>query len=148
MEQNKNWIGWTKENPFPQQACFDRADDEEDTVYAVKQIKYISKDGEEKQTNTYNSFKNHSGFIEYLNSSESNNHYELIKNQCVEYYDFDHKMEDVKDYYKEENIDMLTSAFVRNFIEERNKFADLLFESDRLDRIQHHFILILVLMTV
>ena len=80
--QQKNGIGWSKQNPFPQQECFDRADYEEDKVYAVKQIKYLTKEGEEKSTNTYNSFKNHKQFIDYLNTATAiadNNHYELIK---------------------------------------------------------------------
>ena len=116
--QLKNWIGWSKQNPFPQQECFDRADYEEDKVYAVKQIKYLTKEGEEKSTNTYNSFKNHKQFIDYLNTATAiadNNHYELIKNDCIEYYDFDYKMESMKDHYSSQKYDVnsLINIFVR-----------------------------------
>ena len=137
--QQKNWIGWNKQNPFPQQECFDRADYEEDKVYAVKQIKYTTKENEEKSTNTYNSFKNHKQFIDYLNTATAiadNNHYELIKNECIEYYDFDYKMESMKDHYssQKDDIDSLINIFVRDFIKQRNTFVNYLLDSDELDK--------------
>ena len=138
--QQKNWIGWNKQNPFPQQECFDRADYEEDKVYAVKQIKYRSAgEGEEKSTNTYNSFKNHKQFIDYLNTATAiadNNHYELIKNDCIEYYDFDYKMESMKDHYssQKDDINCLINIFVRDFIKQRNTFVNYLLDSEELDK--------------
>ena len=122
LSKTKSWFG-AKEMVSPQQCCFDRANDVGDKVFAVKQIKYL-KNEKEVSTSTYNSFKNHRDFVNYMYESKENNYYELIKESCIEYYDFDYTMKAVKEKYQIEDIDQLISIFIRDFLKIRNEYIE------------------------
>ena len=75
-----------------QQQCFDRAVLSENNFFVVYQKQYAN----DKFTNTYNSYKNIDMFLNYYYSipEDERRYYELIKNECCEYYDIDGKWED------------------------------------------------------
>jgi len=140
----KTWLSG-KDMSSPQQCCFDRADDFGDKVFAVKEIKYLDKDSTEVSTKTYNSFKNHKEFVDYISKSKENNYYELIREQCIEYYDFDYTMKAVKENYGDSTDsiddlcrsaeptrlcrDELISKFIRDFLKIRNEFIETCWSS-------------------
>ena len=82
-----------------QQKWFDRAicdraicDDGDDKFFVV----YQQPIGDDKFTNTYSSFININSFLNHykIQDEEDKRYYELIKNECVEYYDIDGKWTD------------------------------------------------------
>ena len=76
-----------------QQRCFDRAYG--DKFFVVHQKKY-NINNSDKFTNTYTSFVNIDKFLNYifLKPDDEKLFHELIKNECVEYYDIDGKWAD------------------------------------------------------
>lgn len=73
-----------------QQKCFDRAED--DKCFIVKQVPIPNR----KPTNTYNSYLNINNFLNYYKKQpiDDRPYYELIKDECCEYYDIDGKWTD------------------------------------------------------
>ena len=69
---------------------------------------------EGKFTNTYKSFKDFNEFLEYQKKIPSSyrRFYELIKNDCIEYYDLDFKMDDWFGDTTEEKIEKVISEFL------------------------------------
>lgn len=98
-----------------QQKCFDRGID--DNFFVVFQQPLAN--GE--YTNTYTSFIDINMFLDYYNQQpdKEKRFYELIKNGCPEYYDFDFKMEEWEGQTKHEQI----QGCIKEFLRVRNEFA-------------------------
>ena len=67
-----------------------------------------------KYTNTYKSFTDINEFLDYEKTipNDERRFYELIKNECVEYYDLDFKMDEWFGDTKEEKIERVLKDFV------------------------------------
>ena len=119
-----DWICQKKGSQSLQDVCFTRANELNDTVFLAKDTGY-------KATKNYNSFKNHQEMVDYLDECEEKNHYELIKNQCVEYYDFDYEGANkivLDTFYNSsvENNNDVIESFLNDFVMKRNSFWNML----------------------
>lgn len=123
------WITRKNESHSLQDLCFSRANTLNDTVFLAKDTGY-------KQTKNYNSFQNHQEMADYLEDCEEKHHYELIRNQCVEYYDFDYEGDNKKyleSYY--DNSPNIIELFLRDFVFQRNCFWNMLRTEHFIDNI-------------
>jgi len=115
MDYN-NWITVKSDIEGLQSQCFKRADTLNDTVFLARDVGTTGK-------KIYNSFKDHKQLVTYLDNEENKNHYELIKNECIEYYDFDYEnnnREQLINFYKDK-IDII-DCFLDDFVIQRNTF--------------------------
>ena len=114
----------------PQQRCFDRAG--EDKFFVVHQRPI----GGNTFTNTYSSFININNFLDYYSSQEDDDkrYYELIKNECPEYYDFDFEISEWEGRNKHEKINLCLEEFlrVRNEFSYYNNVNQLTYKKDDL----------------
>lgn len=98
-----------------QQKCFDRAEDDKFFVVYQRPI------GDDIFTNTYSSFSNIESFLEYYSSVDDDDKrfYELIKNECPEYYDFDFEISEWDGIDKHAKI----NGCINEFLRVRNEFS-------------------------
>lgn len=114
----------------PQQRCFDRAGDDKFFVVHQRPI------GNDNFTNTYSSFININKFLDYYSpqDDEEKRYYELIKNECPEYFDFDFEMSDWEGKNKHEKINNCIKEFltVRNEFSYHNDINNMTYKKDDL----------------
>lgn len=106
-----------------QQKCFERADKNGHTFYAVKQIPYNN-----TFTNTYNSFEDIKAFIKFTDNWVGHCYFnELIREgtPCVEYYDIDGKWTDGW-----ESIDDCLLQFIKLRLEYANSYMNTINKID------------------
>ena len=99
------------ENKGSQQKAFTRGDELKHTFFVSRQ-KHIRGD---KWTRTYSSFKDQMEFLEWEQGIEENERrfYEVIRDECTEYYDFDFKMDEWTGATKNEKIQSVINEFLR-----------------------------------
>jgi len=118
-----NWVTKGENRLRPQEVCFNIAQ-------KLKHTAFLARDNIQwgcgaKQ---YTSFNTHDDLIEYINYTQDKHHYEIITNECVEYYDFDYDKDFLLKFKEKYDKDPCSiTSFIYDLIEIRNNFFNYLF---------------------
>ena len=136
-----NSCDWITEGNGLQDICFSRASKLSHTAFLARDIKKNS------GVKNYNSYENYDKMIEYMDQCNDKSHYEIIRWQCIEYYDFDYDNEYLIKFKEKYDKDSCpNTSFIYDFIDIRNEFFTNLFDKKLIEfnpTINFHDVIIL-----
>jgi len=113
-----DWITKKENGVSLQDICFNRGQQLNHTAFLARDNVQWGKGAKQ-----YTSFVGHDEMVEYLQSTEDKHHYEIIRNECIEYYDFDYDKDwllKFKERYDKDDCPI--TSFLYDFIDIRNNF--------------------------